>query len=283
MSKIHISRDRRVLGHFFPGEVAAGLRSGRFLPTDLAWQDPMESWKPLGEFTDLPVIEDEPAGVPPLPVEGPVPAPLTHPGEPAWEQAAALGTGTAFFRTIGQVFSQPLATFGGLNREAPVGRAIGFYVVLSTVSTWVFLAYQLVFILMMPAMVKEQFGDKVTTSMLIAGSVFNMLFAPLFLAGMAFVFTGILHLLLTLFGLAAPSFAVTLRVFCYAVGASFLLLLVPMCGLLLFLPCAVIYLSLGLKQAHEVDPVRPLIAVLIPVLILCAGYFLLLLQAGLLK
>jgi hypothetical protein len=120
-------------------------------------------------------------------------------------------------------------------------------------------------------------------SMLVAGTVFNMLFAPFFLAGLSLVFSGLLHLLLTLFGVSQPLFAVTARVFCYAVGTSYLLLLIPICGPLAFVPCAVILLVIGLKAAHGIDTFRSLAAVMIPVLLLGICYVLLLAQAGLLK
>ena len=54
---IHINRDRESIGKFNDQDVADGLKSGRFLPTDLAWREPMESWQPLATFTDLPPPE----------------------------------------------------------------------------------------------------------------------------------------------------------------------------------------------------------------------------------
>jgi hypothetical protein len=284
MSKIHISRNRQSLGHFFPGEVAVGLRTGRFLPTDLAWQDPMETWKPLAEFTDLPAVDAEPEGPPPLP-EASAAAPMAseQQGEPAWERRQSEGNVAAFFKTIGQVFSQPTTTFRGLKPQAAVGPALAYFILLATCATWVFLAYQLAFVLMVPDLVKAQFGDKVSMSMVVAGTVFNMLFAPFFLAGLALAFSGVLHVLLTLFGATQPVFAVTMRAFCYAVGTSYLLLLIPMCGPFAFVPCAVIFLVIALKAAHGIDAFRTLAAVMIPVLLLAVGYGLLLAQAGMIK
>jgi hypothetical protein len=58
MTMIHINRDRENIGKFNDQEVADGLKSGRFLPTDLAWREPMASWEPLSTFTDLPPPED---------------------------------------------------------------------------------------------------------------------------------------------------------------------------------------------------------------------------------
>lgn len=54
MAMIHINRNRENIGKFNDQDVANGLKSGRFLPTDLAWREPMASWEPLSAFTDLP-------------------------------------------------------------------------------------------------------------------------------------------------------------------------------------------------------------------------------------
>lgn len=279
MNKIHVSRNRQSLGHFFPAEVAVGLRTGRFFPTDLGWQDPMETWKPLAEFEDLP--RDEPAEPPALPEHLPVIE--AGPNEPAWEQVGTASPVSLFFKTIGQVFAQPLTTFRGLAPDAPMGRALWYYLILATLASWVFLGYGLAVALLFPEMVKPPSGVKITPSMLIQSQIFTMLFAPFFLAGVALAFSGFLHLLLTLFGVPQPVFALTVRVFCYAVGTSFLMLLIPICGLFFFVPCAVIFAVLGLKEAHRTDAFRPLVAVMIPVMVLCFGYVLLLLQAGLIR
>jgi hypothetical protein len=57
MAMIHINRDRENIGKFNDQDVADGLKSGRFLPTDLAWREPMTNWEPLSTFTDLPPPE----------------------------------------------------------------------------------------------------------------------------------------------------------------------------------------------------------------------------------
>lgn len=61
MARIFLNRGGQRLGEFTPQEVADGLRSGRFLPGDLAWREPMEVWQPLSAFADLPPA-GEPAG-----------------------------------------------------------------------------------------------------------------------------------------------------------------------------------------------------------------------------
>lgn len=45
--KYHLARGEEQLGIFSDLEVSAGLRSGKFLPTDLCWTDGMAGWLPL--------------------------------------------------------------------------------------------------------------------------------------------------------------------------------------------------------------------------------------------
>lgn len=56
MALIHINRNRENLGKFTDQDVADGLQSGKFLPTDLAWQEPMPAWQELSTFKDLPPL-----------------------------------------------------------------------------------------------------------------------------------------------------------------------------------------------------------------------------------
>jgi hypothetical protein len=269
MNRIHISRNRQSLGQFWPNEVATGLRTGRFQPTDLAWQDPMESWKPLAEFKDLADVE---LGPPPLPE---VPAAPVGPGEPSWEQRASLGSIRALGRTIAQVLSAPAATFRGMESTAPIQNALLYFLLLATVCSWVQQGYNLSIMLVFPDLLKVSMGDKVTTGFIVQTAAMNMVLTPFFLAGMAFVVSGVLHLLLTLLGLREPNFALTIRVFCYAAGTSYLLLLMPLCGPLFALVFMVIYGIVGLKEAHRTDAIRPLVAVVVPTLLLVFGYLLL--------
>ena len=52
-SQIHVARKTVQLGVFSPEEVVAGLASGRFQSTDLAWTNGLAAWKPLGEWPEF--------------------------------------------------------------------------------------------------------------------------------------------------------------------------------------------------------------------------------------
>lgn len=97
--QIHVARKSIQLGVFAPEEVVAGLASGRFLPTDLAWTNGLAAWKPLGEWPEFTA-----AGVPtsPLAADSASAAPSQIP----WEQGKSLG---AFFATIKGAIISPRA------------------------------------------------------------------------------------------------------------------------------------------------------------------------------
>ena len=120
MAMIFVNRDRQNLGQFTEEEISAGLGSGRFLPSDLAWKEGMESWQPLSSFAGL----VPPRAVSMTPVPPPVlqsgPAPALQPGKidfnecfsAAWEcfQANWLMCvlGTLIFYEITMVVQIPM-------------------------------------------------------------------------------------------------------------------------------------------------------------------------------
>jgi hypothetical protein len=88
--QIHVARQQQQLGVFSAEDILAGLSSGRFHPSDLAWREGLAAWTPLGDWAEF-----RGAGVPP-PSPGSAadaPTPSTIP----WEQGKSLGS---FFATI---------------------------------------------------------------------------------------------------------------------------------------------------------------------------------------
>lgn len=100
---IHVARQSAQLGVFTSEEVAAGLRAGRFHPSDLAWRDGLPNWTPLGDWPEFRGV-----GVPSSSGEaGPeVPAVSLIP----WEQGKSLGS---FFATIKLAVLKPSALSTG--------------------------------------------------------------------------------------------------------------------------------------------------------------------------
>jgi hypothetical protein len=87
--QIHVARNSAQLGVFAPEEIQAGLQSGRFLASDLAWRDGLPAWTPLGDWSEFRAVgvPSSPTPIPAAPVVSMIP----------WEQGKSLGS---FFATI---------------------------------------------------------------------------------------------------------------------------------------------------------------------------------------
>jgi hypothetical protein len=101
--QIHIARNSVQLGIFASEDVVAGLSSGRFHATDLAWRDGMQTWMPLGDWPEF-----RGSGVPASPgaPAAAAPASSTIP----WEQGKSFGS---FFTTIKMAVSSPSSLASG--------------------------------------------------------------------------------------------------------------------------------------------------------------------------
>jgi hypothetical protein len=265
MNKIHIARDRQSLGQFSPEEVAEGLASGRFLASDLGWREPMEQWKPLSDFTDLPESVG-PLSPPALP-ESPPEREL----EPAWERRGQLGTVSALVQTVRQVLSEPVATFKLMKREGGIVAPFAFYLIVGTLTAWVSMAYQLIVVLMNPEAMLGPLAKSLTPGTLIGVQIFSMVLVPFLIAAVAFCAAGIFHLVFQLLGSERQPFEVTFRSYCYAVAPASVFRLVPVCGDMLFFVAALVLLIFSLRETLRVDGVRATIGVVLPSL-LCCGF-----------
>ena len=266
MAMIHINRNRENLGKFHEQDVADGLRSGRFLPTDLAWREPMESWQVLSTFTDLPPAgTDEPAQPAPLASNAP-----QFPPEPAWERAGrGLAPGAAV-ETIKQVFTSPTATFGKMPATGGYGRPLWFYTLVGWATGVVALCYQLTASLINPAMFLGESAASLSSTMLVLLFAGVAVLLPVFLVIGVFVSASCFHLGLMLTGGANKPFEATLRAVAYAGGATSALQIIPLLGGYLYPLASIIYSVIALKEAHRTELWRVILAVVL-LLIFCCG------------
>ena len=101
--QIHVARHQQQLGVFAAEDIVAGLASGRFLASDLAWRDGMAAWTPLGDWPEFRGV-----GMPASP--GGTSAPVSTPSQIPWEQGKSLGS---FFATIKQAITSPASLTTG--------------------------------------------------------------------------------------------------------------------------------------------------------------------------
>lgn len=101
--QIHVARHQQQLGVFAAEDIVAGLSSGRFHASDLAWREGLPAWTPLGDWPEF-----RGAGVPSAPGETSASASVAS--QIPWEQGKSLGS---FFATIKQAIVDPASLATG--------------------------------------------------------------------------------------------------------------------------------------------------------------------------
>ena len=270
MAMIHVNRGATSLGVFSEEEVRQGLRTGRFAPTDIGWREGMANWQPLSQFAEL-------AGA--TPVAPPLQTGATSISEPAaprsglpWDERQTKGLLNALIETLQMVLSRPVAAFTAMKREGGLGEPLLYAIIGGTFGGVFALTYNFALRSFTP------FGDRHNALAHLFGGlswIFLLVLTPLFVVIGVFVASAILHVCLMIVGGAKQSFETTFRVVCFAEGSVSPLLVIPFCGGLIVGIWKVILYCIGLARAHETDTGRAVIAVLLP-LVVCCGAFLLL-------
>ena len=268
MAMIHINRNRENLGKFNEQEVADGLKSGRFLPTDLAWQEPMPTWQPLSSFTDLPEPSSEESVQ--IPVHG-LPTDSPENIEPSWERSSGLSLGAAI-ETVRQVFSNPKSTFQNLPPTGGLGRPLFFYTLVGWISGGTAIFYQITAASINPEMFLGEAAKGLTQGTIVVAGIAVVLFLPLFLIAGAFIWAAMVHLFLMITGASRHGFEATFRALAYSSGATSMLQLVPLCGGYLYPVAHIVYGVIALKEVHRTDLWRVVLSMVL-MMLLCCGAF----------
>jgi hypothetical protein len=274
---IHVNRSGTNLGIFSEEDVREGLRSARFLPSDLGWREGMPQWQPLSQFAEfgsdvVPAAaassQPQSATVPPL-VTGPgVAVAAARTGLP-WDNRQTRGVVSAFFETLVMVLTKPMEAFTLMRREGGFGDPLIYGLIGGCFG---YVVYML-FLLAMPSLAMlgnrhNVIGEFVGMGF---GLVFCIVLVPLVLTVGIFIGSAILHMCLMIVGGAKQSFETTFRVICFAIGSTYPLVIVPVCGGLIAGVWGLVLQCIGLARAHETDTGRAVLAVFLP-LIVCCGF-----------
>ncbi|MEP6603654.1 MAG: YIP1 family protein [Spartobacteria bacterium] len=295
MATIHVNRAGNNLGIFSEDDIRAGLRSGRFAGTDLGWREGMPSWQPLSQFSEFSAEISAAASAPPPPPPPPVagtaarstitPAivgstsDLSGPraGLP-WDDREQRGFFTAFFETVMIVLTRPTEAFTAMRREGGFGGPLIYAVVGGTFGGAAYFLYNFFFnSLGMFGHRENPIAHLIGTGI---GSIFFIIFVPVFVALGSFIWAAILHVCLMVVGGAKQSFETTFRVICFAGGSINPLLIIPFCGGFIVCAWKIVLCCIGVARAHETDTGRAVMAVLLPLLICCGGGLILALMFG---
>jgi hypothetical protein len=202
------------------------------------------------------------------------PQPPTPPPVPPlpWERPGAgigdlVSTTTMLLGRPGEAFSRLRATSG-------VGRSLVYGLVVYVLFNAVGQLWGLALSSALQGLM-ESFGGGVFAEMQKTGLspglqfLLSLLLAPVVFVVGVFVASGVVHLLLLLFGGAPGGFETTLRVNAYSAAPS-VVLVFPFLGWLISTIWWVVLLILGLATAHRVPGGRAAAAVLVPFLLCCA-------------
>jgi hypothetical protein len=170
------------------------------------------------------------------------------------------------------VLSVPVATFKAMKRKGGLATPLFFYLIVSTLTSWVAMGYQLAVVLMNPEAMLGPLAKSLSTTSIIGVQIISMALVPILIAATAFCAAGILHLVFLLLGTSGQSFEVVFRSYCYAVAPASVFRLVPICGDVFFFVTALVLLIFALRETLRVDGVRATIGVVLPAL-LCCGFF----------
>src|SRR3954469_11487079 len=285
MAMIHVNRSGASLGTYSEEEVRAGLRAGRFVPSDLGWREGMPQWQPLSQFTEF--AADIPTGAvappPPAPTAIP-PASATVPAmiAPAaavaaprsglpWENRQAKGFLPAFFETLVMVLTKPAEAFVLMKREGGFADPLIYGLIGGCFGYVVYL----LFLLVMPSVALRGDRNNARAGMIGAGfgMAFSILLVPIFITVGLFIGAGIMHVCLMIVGGAKQPYETTFRVLCYSIGSTYPLVIVPLCGGFIAGIWSLVLECIGLAKAHETETGRAVLAVLLPMIVCCGLAF----------
>lgn len=265
---IHINRDRKTLGKFDGQEVADGLKSGRFLATDLAWRDPMPNWEPLASFTDLPApseqaIEEGVQEATPMAVG------QASVVQPAWERAEQNLPVGSVVETVKQVLSAPTATFRDMPATGGFLKPMLFYILTGWASGGAALVYQLLAAMINPAMVLGEAATDLSGTLIVVVFVALLVLLPLILIFGLMMSAGFFHLALLMTGGAKKSFEATYRALAYAQGSTAVFQFIPLCGGYLYPVLSLVYSVIALREVHQVELWRVVLAAFLLFMLFC--------------
>jgi len=277
MAMIHVNRGATSLGAFSEEEVRDGLRTGRFVPTDIGWREGMANWQPLSQFPGL--VAAAPAA-PPAQIGASAPLETAAPrsGLP-WEHRQERGLFNAFVETLVIVLTKPGEAFTVMKREGGLGEPLIYALIGGCLGGIVSLLFSLG--LQSVGFFADRHDTFAAMTGMGVGSAAFIVLVPLFIVIGLFIGGAIVHLCLMIVGGANQSFETTFRVIAFSQGSTGPLQMIPVCGGVIAGAWALVCNCIGLARAHETDTGRAVLAVLLPVIVCCGGLFLLFMFGGL--
>src|SRR5207244_4007819 len=276
MAMIHVNRGATSLGLFSEEEVREGLRTGRFVPTDIGWREGMANWQPLSQFTEL--VAGAP-GAPPAQISTAATPEAAAPrsGLP-WEHRQERGFFNAFVETLVMVLTKPGEAFAVMKREGGLGEPLIYALIGGSIGGIVSLLFSMG--LQSVGFFANRHDTFAAMAGIGAGSAAFIVLIPLLVIIGLFIGSAIVHLCLMIVGGANHSFETTFRVLAFSQGSAGPLQMIPICGGLISGVWALVCNCIGLARAHDTDTGRAVLAVFLPLIVCCGGVLVIALMFG---
>lgn len=205
---------------------------------------------------------------PPLPPEGGA----TASGTP-WERREQIGFVAGLVETTQQVLTGPEAFYRGMPVTGGITSPLLYGLLISYIGLVASTLYSLVFHVTFGGLggLARQSGTFERMAPFLEGGaslVYNLVFGPVIITVVLFLWSGILHVMLLLLGGARRDFEATFRVFSYAQASSILHIL-PVCGGVAAFVFSIVLQVIGLAHAQQITKGKAAAAVLIPMLLVC--------------
>ena len=209
--------------------------------------------------------------MPPMDTPPTSPTPSATAGLP-WE-APSAGL-SSFFPTALRIITSPIEAFAQMSLTVDLVRPIAYFVAWALLGAGISQVWNFVFFDFFIGLARTFAGsqfEKFAPFLERPGSlqiIVGFVVTPLIALVVLFVWSAVVHLMLTLLGGANRGFAATLRVMCYAQTTQLAVVLPGIGGLIglvwrLFLEVG------GLAQAHKTESWKTALAVFLPLLLCC--------------
>src|SRR5205807_5862794 len=225
MAMIHVNRGATSLGVFSEEEVREGLRTGRFVPTDIGWHEGMANWQPLSQFPELGAA----APLAPPPQTGASAtseAAASRSGLP-WDHRQERGFFNAFIETLVMVLTRPAEAFGIMKREGGLGEPLIYALIGGCVGGIASFLFSLGFQSLGLFTDRHDSGLAAMAGLGIGSAMIILL--PVFIVIGLFIGSAIVHLCLMIVGGANQSFEATSLVLAFSHGSAGPLQIIPLC------------------------------------------------------
>lgn len=201
---------------------------------------------------------------------------------PSWERMEEAGFLASLFLTIKEVLFEPGKTFSRMPYSDNLKRPLVFALLIGTLGTIASVCYSAIGQALRPDLfepVLERLralgyaAGPLSPAEQLRNSCVEIALAPLVIIALVLVWSGIVHVMLLMFGGANRGYETTFRTVAYVYGATATLwIVVPFLGRAGLAPIwAITATIVGLAQSHRTTPAKTALAVLVPVACCCVA------------